>query len=501
MIQNKNGKRLGDRAIVVGGSMIGLLAARALSPRFDEVIVVERDHAPEGPFPRRGAPQGWHVHVMLDKGREIVQDYFPGIFDEMEAAGAVRADTAADLAWYHHGVWKLRKPNHMYFYLQSRPLVEWMVRKRLNQDCANVRILYEHDVMNLIVDAQRKNISGVTIRSHNPMREEQVHADLVVDASGRGSKFPRWLEDLGYQHPGEDRVRIDIGYTTRLYEQPAKSERDWAAMMIYPKSPDCRLGYIYHIEPGPEGRKRWIVTMTGYHGAHASMTEESYLEHAKSLARPDIYETIKKAKPITGFASYKMPASRRMRYDKCRLPNGFVAVGDALCSFNPIYGQGMSVGSMAVRALDRSLNRGLKNITKRFFRRASWTVSMIPWVLATAEDFRYKETEGKRPFYLPILHWYVGAVHKLSAQYSAVYDEFFRVLHFIHTPVGLFRPSVFFRILGYTFGLLRGPMPSPETQYRPLEPGEGVMEKLRESDKQRKRKRSGNRRTKSEAAA
>ncbi|MCR9142852.1 MAG: NAD-binding protein [bacterium] len=475
---------LGKHAVVVGGSVIGLMAARVLADYYESVTVIERDGRPEGPEPRRGSPQGWHTHVLLDKGREILADLFPGIFPELEELGALRADSVSDLAWYHHGVWKARGKADLIFYLQSRPLLEWHVRNRVAQDCPSVKFEYGCDVQGLILDSDRKRIKGVHIRRHKPLRTEELMADFVADASGRGSKFPRWLGDAGFDFPHEDQVKINIGYTTCLYQQTEDPDRDWVAMMIYPRAPDRKLGYIYPIEPDARGKQRWIVTMTGCFGDHAPMEHEGFLDHARNLSRPDIYNTIRGAKPISNYAAYKFPASRRVRYENCRnLPEGFAVMGDALCSFNPIYGQGMSVGAMAVRNLQLCLEKGAKNITRRYFRRASWAVSLIPWFLATSEDFRYREAVGKRPFGLGIVHWYVGTVHKLSGQDVRVYAEFLKVLHFISTPLALFKPYFFLRVLARTFGFYKQSAHNAEREYVRLPAGTGLQAQINRRSK------------------
>ena len=470
---------LGNQAVVIGGSMVGMLAARVLSERFRSVVVLDRDAEPGKPVPHRSVPQGAHIHVLLSKGRTVIDRLFPGIFPELEEAGALNSDSVEDLAWFHTGVWKARGHSGIDFYLQSRPLLDWHVRRRLLADCPNVSVCNDMEAESLI-DVRGK-ITGLMVRSRKKPEILRLDCDLLVDASGRGTRMPRWLRDLGYDVPEEQKVVVNISYTTRLYEQPSNLTRDWSAMMIYPSAPEKKLGYIYPVEPDPSGKKRWIVTLAGVLGEHAPTKETGFLEYAKTLARPDIYDMIRTAKPLSNFSAFKFPATRRLRYDRCqRLPEGFVAVGDALASFNPIYGQGMSVGATAVELLERCLQKaGLVNLSKRYFSRAYWLVTAIPWLLVTAEDFRFEETVGKRPWGLPILHWYLTRVHRLAAQDSRITAEFLKVLHFINTPAALFQPYIFLRVIGSALGLYRPALnPRPESQFLPLPPGAGLQARL-----------------------
>ncbi|MEQ9366332.1 MAG: hypothetical protein RIF32_18980 [Leptospirales bacterium] len=474
-------KQLGKRAIVIGGSIVGMMAARVLSERFESVIVLDRDPAPEGPFPHRSVPQGAHIHVLMSKGRSVLARLFPGIFEELTADGALRTDSIQDLVWFHGGAWKARMKSGIDFFLQSRPLIDWHVRRRLLQDCPNVELQTSVEAERLY--EMNGRITGVSVRAGRKAGSLRLDCDLLVDSSGRGSRMPRWLGEMGYDAPEEQKVVVNIGYTTRLYEQPAKSDRDWSAMMIYPVAPRKKLGYIYPIEPDARGAKRrWIVTMAGVQGDHAPMDAEGFLNYARNLSRPHIYENIRDAKPVSNFSAFKFPATRRLRYDRCkRLPEGFVSVGDSLATFNPIYGQGMSVGAIAVDLLESCLDKfGLQKLTKRYFRRAYWVVTFIPWLLVTAEDYRYEETKGKRPFGLPILHWYLNRVNRLAAQNARIATEFLKVLHFIRTPAALGQPYILLRVIGNALGLYR-PQVNPRAQddYMALPPGEGLQASMR----------------------
>lgn len=477
----------GNDAIVIGGSLIGMLAARVLSEHFRSVRIIERDKPPVGPFPRQGSPQGAHVHVLLDKGRTIISRFFPGIFEDLKAAGALEADSVRDLAWHHGGVWKARGESGVNFFMQSRPLVDWVVRTRLLRDCPNVKIENELEVDSLIHEASSDRITGVRVRPRgrpNPRKELiEMPCELLVDAAGRGSRMPRWLRDMGYDEPVEEKHTVNIGYTTRLYEQAPPSDRDWSAMMIYARAPQKKLGYIYPVEPDASGKQRWIVTMAGALGDHAPATETGFMEHARCLPRPDIYDWIQKGRPLSKFWVFKFPATRRLRYDRCRrLPEGFVAVGDSLASFNPIYGQGMSIGAGAVALLEKLLRRGNhKGLQHRFFRQAYWKVIFIPWMLVTSEDYRHKETPGKRPFGLPLLHWYTSRVNQLAGQDSRIAAEFLKVLHFINTPAALFQPYVLLRVIASALGLYRTKVPYPEREMMRLPPGSSLQSKLRQS--------------------
>jgi 2-polyprenyl-6-methoxyphenol hydroxylase-like FAD-dependent oxidoreductase len=440
--------RLGRHAVVIGGSVGGLLTARVLSGHFDQVTVVERDPTPEGAEPRKGVPQGKHVHALFGGGVAVLERFYPGIFEELVAAGAVACDFAKDLRWYHQGVWKLRVESGLRSFWQTRPFLEAHVRRR-TVSAPGVRCLDRCEAVRLLSDAAGARVTGVEVRHRaEAERTERLEADLVVDASGRGSRLPQWLAALGHSAPEETTVGVGIGYASRFYERRADAGRDWRVLAVFATPPGrTRSGYLFPIEGG-----RWLATAVGRLTDQPPGDERGYLEFVRSLEVPDFYEAIKDARPLSPVSTFTFPAQRWRRYERlARFPDGLIVLGDAVCSFNPVYGQGMSVCALQADLLDRVLRdcggaAVPAGLSKRFLRRAAGVVA-TPWLIATGSDFMYPQTQGRRPFGTRLLNWYFARVFRLCARDRDVLLRFYRVLHLLDQPITLFHPSVLFRVL------------------------------------------------------
>jgi 2-polyprenyl-6-methoxyphenol hydroxylase-like FAD-dependent oxidoreductase len=446
----------GSHAVVIGSSMAGLLASRVLSDHFEKVTVIERDRPPETPQVRQGVPQGHHAHLLLMAGESVISQLFPGFFDELQAGGAISADASKDVCWFQFGVWKARFKSGFTFCFQSRTYLEWHLRRRLSA-YSNVHFLEECDVTGLLSNRDRTHITGVQLKQRNRQQAvEELEADLVVDASGQGSKTSRWIEALGYQKPEETTVAIDFAYASRRYKCPQNFQEDWKSLSIYNKSPfGKRIGGIFPIEGS-----QWIVTMGGYFGDYPPNTEKGFLDFAHSLEMPHIYEQIKDAEPLTPIYTYKFPASIRRHYERLSsLPEGIVVVGDALCRFNPIYGQGMSVCALEAKTLDTCLreqrqhrdNRDITGLNRQYFQQVSQVID-IPWMMATSEDFRFPQTQGKRPLGTRFLQWYSAQLMELCSTNPTVLIRFLEVLNLLKKNTVLFHPYIVLQVLKWSLG-------------------------------------------------
>jgi 2-polyprenyl-6-methoxyphenol hydroxylase-like FAD-dependent oxidoreductase len=429
-----------SRAVVAGGSLTGLLAARVLADHFDEVLLVERDRFPDGAEWRKGVPQARHVHVLLKQGERVVADYFPGICEELVRDGSFRVDMSGDTRWLHFGDWKTRFPSGMTMLSQSRAFLEWKVRGRIAQ-LPKVRIMDGRSVAGLVVENGR--VCGVRLDT-----DGELAADLFVDASGRGSRMPQWLADVGVAAPPETEVRVDVGYASRFYRRPEHSPGDWLGLMIYPTPPGTRLGVLFPVEDG-----RWMVTLVGWFGDHPGGSDEEFLAFARSLDAPDLYDAIRNAEPLSPTALHKFPSNRLRHYERVRdLPDGLAVLGDAFCSFNPIYGQGMTTGALAAQTLDRCLGRApwsaqARGFTRRFHRMLARVIA-TPWMLTTTEDFRSPAAAGRRPPWAPLVNWYTERVHRLTWSDTFVAGRFLQVMHLTAPPQALFHPYIVCRALG-----------------------------------------------------
>jgi flavin-dependent dehydrogenase len=429
--------------VVIGASMAGLLAARALSSHFERVTVLERDPLPEGGEPRRGVPQARHVHVLLRGGLRVLEDLFPGIGGEIGGCGQL-ADMSADLWWYHFGVWKLRFPSGIASFFCDRPAFERAIRRRV-EALGNVAFQAGTPAEGLAIDGDGR-VDGVRTAGGT------VGADLVVDASGRGSRAPRWLEELGYPRPQVTEVGVDVGYVSRVFRIPEGYAHPWKVIAIFPKPPGTRrLGIMYPLDTG-----RMLVTLGGWCGDYPAPEEEACREFAATLPVPDVHRFLEIAEPLTPIHLHRFPSNRRLRYERMpRWPAGLAVVGDAACSFNPIYGQGMSVGALQAAALDEALGRlrrrgrdlaGAPGFARSFQRRVAG-LATVPWLLATGEDFRYPETSGERPPGIRLLNGYFARVLELSAESPPVHRRFLGVMNFLSSPLVMFSPGVALRAL------------------------------------------------------
>jgi 2-polyprenyl-6-methoxyphenol hydroxylase-like FAD-dependent oxidoreductase len=419
-----------------------------LAPHFERVTLIERDLLPDAPEARKGVPQIRHVHVLLKRGETIIAQYFPGILDELRAAGSNCIDMAGDTRWFHFGAWKPRFKSGMEFYCQSRPFLEWKIRSRVAAT-PGVEILEGAQAKNFLTDASRSRVTGVKVaRKDDAGREEALAADLVVDASGRGSRTPAWLAELGFPEPEESVIKVDIGYATALVHPSANPARDWKALFVYMRPPETRLGVIVPVESG-----MWMVTLVGWFGDHPPSDPRGFIEFTRSLPTLELYEAISDAEIGSPIAIHKFPSNRRRRYERlARFPDGLAVVGDAATSFNPIYGQGMTTAALGAAALDASLCEqaalgvGLSGFSRRFQKRLARIID-VPWMTVTGEDFRYEQAEGRRPVWIQALNWYTGRVYQLAHRDERVSRRFLQVMHLMKHPAVLFEPYVLRRVM------------------------------------------------------
>jgi 2-polyprenyl-6-methoxyphenol hydroxylase-like FAD-dependent oxidoreductase len=440
--------RSGCHAVVIGGSLAGLLAARVLADHFRRVTVLERDHLPDGPVARKGTPQARHAHALLASGRRVFERLFPGLTAEYLAAGAVDTDAIRDVEWLTPAGPAVRFPSPIRFLGATRDLIEWGVRRRVLAN-PRVRVRPEIDVAELVLDPAGPRVVGVGLRDRAAGEDELLPADLVVDASGRGSRAPQWLEALGYDRPRETVVNAFLGYASRLLRPPAGWAADWQGLYVQSAPPARkRGGLILPVEGG-----RWLATLVGGGKDYPPTDEDGFREFARSLPDPRLAAAVEAAEPLGPVTGTRSTENRVRHYERRgRRPDGFLVTGDAACAFNPVYGQGMSAAAIAAVTLDECLRDcrpgpGLPGLAARFQKRLA-KANARPWLLATGEDYRYAETEGPRPGLVTRLtHRYLDRVTALSTRSARVRLRLIEVLHLIRSPASLFGPGLMARAL------------------------------------------------------
>lgn len=460
LVSNEKSRPAGrHHAVVIGGSMAGLLAARVLADHFDRVTIIERDTYSAAPLPRKGVPQAHHLHALLARGLQIMEQFFPGLSEEMIAVGACELESGSDLAWLTPAGWGLRFDAGVTVLAFSRPLLDWVVRRRL-QAFANVRFIESCEVNGLLADAAGGGVRGVALRYRphesngvdaGPGDDECLKADLVVDASGRASQAPRWLSGLGYQPPRETVVNAFLGYASRVYEIPRWFEADWKAAFLQAAPPERgRAAILFPIEGN-----RWMVTLSGGNRDYPPTDEAGFLSFVRDQASPLIYDAIRSATPVSPIYAYRATENRLRHYEQmARLPEGFILLGDAVCAFNPVYGQGMTVAALSALELDRALGRqqgstgDRPGFARRFQKRLA-KVNTLPWALATGEDSRYANAVGASPNWKTrLMHGYTDRIVAMTTHDATVRKLWLEVFQMLKPPSALFHPAILLRLLG-----------------------------------------------------
>ena len=432
-------------AVVIGCSLAGLFAARILSDHFGRVTVLERDPVNDRPESRKGQPQTRHLHGLLNQGFRIIKDLFPDLEQELAKGGATISDMGEAIRWYHFDGYKRQFTSGLEAVSVSRVFLEWQVRRYV-MALPNVKIQSPCTVCSLEMDDAKTRIVGIKVTNGNDGADNTaIEADLVIDAGGRGSSAGKWLEQLGFERPHEDVVKIGVGYATRLYRRKPNDLPGAKLVMISPTPPkQKRMCFLFPVE-----EDRWIVAAGGWLGDHPPTDEEGYLEFIRGLPASDIYNVISGAEPLSDVFTYKFPSSLRRRYERLtRFPERYLVLGDAVASFNPIYGQGMTSAARQAKELDALLRQQqtLTGLWRPFFQRIAKVVD-IPWQMAAGEDFRYPETVGKKPPMTDFINAYLSKVHRATQHDTVVYSQFLKVMNLMAPPTSLMHPKIVWRVL------------------------------------------------------
>jgi len=449
-IPAQDGKKFG-KAIVMGASIAGLWTARALMDHFEEVLVLERDHLPEGADFRSGAPQARQYHGLLKAGLQQLRSWFPGLEEELISAGAVPYDVTQDVQVRVRGRWYPQFRSDLVLLSCSRLLLESSIRRRLRQNPC-IRFVEGVEVVGLQSDDQKRRVTGVQIRNRRggADREETdpiLTADLVVDALGRRSKTPEWLVELGYAPPKQSEIDSFLGYVTRRYKRK-------------PNTPMILIGATPPNEPYgalvlPEENDTMVTLIAGFNKNYPPTDPHEFDAFIPRLG-PEFEAALKDAEPISQPYGYRGTSSCWNHYEELeRWPERLVVLGDAFCGFNPIYGQGMSAAAKSAAALAEAIrrsNRNLDGIAQPTLR-AIGKITEGVWLLATSSDLEWPGTEGGTVSHRPVDRfgrWYIDKLLDATASDKTLWLQFNAVSQLTQPATTLFAPGVFLRVMKQT---------------------------------------------------
>jgi 2-polyprenyl-6-methoxyphenol hydroxylase-like FAD-dependent oxidoreductase len=436
----------GRQAAVIGAGMGGLAAAKALSGYFDGVTVLDRDSLPANPEPRQGTPQSRHAHALLAAGQAALEELFPDFTSDLEKAGAQRVRNGRDIWWERPGFdpFPVRDLGSDGFCM-SRPLLEFVTRRCVEQQ-ENIVLRPRCRAVELVASRDQKGVAGVRFEDAEG-RVSTLDSDLVVDASGRGALTLALLERIGAAKPQETDIGIDITYASAIFENLEESSSAWKGLVHVPRPPDSRRGALIL----PIENKQWIVSLGEAHGGTPPGDIEGFLAFAEGLRTPTVYHAIKNAKPVGGIARFNFPNSVRRHFEELRkFPRGLIPIADAICRFNPAFGQGMSVAAQEACLLKRLLDerRGLPNpldgLAQVFFAEIQGLLD-APWGVAE-NDFIYPQTRGQRPADFEKRLQYGIALTRLAAEDPSVHKILAEVSGLLKPPSVLREPQLAGRV-------------------------------------------------------
>jgi 2-polyprenyl-6-methoxyphenol hydroxylase-like FAD-dependent oxidoreductase len=429
-------------AVVLGASLAGLVHAVPLAARFDRVTLVDRDNLPRGAEHRGGVPQSPHVHLLVPGGVARMESLLPGAVDEIADRGG-HVIPAPEWRFHMGGNQVRLEDGSLRVAGATRPLLEAVVRDRVLA-LDGVELLHGWSVRELTTTNDRTRVTGARLRSQaDPDEHLTLDADLVVDTTGRGSPSPRWLAALGYEPPKEERLQVDVHYATRLFRRDP-ADLDGCRHVLVDVPPDGRRGGVALAVEGD----RWQVTLIGMLGERPPTELDGFAQYAASLWSDDLHRIVDGATPLDEGAPRAFPSFSWQRYDQLEsLPQGYVVSGDAVCSFDPRFGQGMTVAMAEATALGEVLDQnGLEDIGRRLLA-ASRPVVQDAWDLATGADLAHPEVEGPRPLPWKLNTAYMQRLLPVAHHEPEVAAALIRVIGMIDRPQQLMSPRTLWRVL------------------------------------------------------
>jgi len=438
---------LGRCAVVVGAGIGGLSMAGVLAKYFEQVEIFERDRLTPSFGSRSGTPQDRHPHGLLAGGLQALGEIFPGFESDLAKAGAVAVRVARDIQYERPDFGVLPKRDFgLSLLCASRPLIELVLRRRV-EAIANIALRPNCRVNGIVPTTSGTAVDGIRFDAGSGSCEV-LAADLVVDASGRGALTSTLFDALGWERPAETEVGVDLSYATVVVAIPPSAPPDWKLVFTLPDPPFLALDAV--LVPMEGGR--WITTIAE-HGATARLeTWDAFLEASRSLTTPTIYNALRYAKPPDGIRHYRFPSSYWKHFERLpRLPRGVLPVADALCRFNPIYGQGMSSAAKQARLLQDVLRRAAAEpdpiaASQAGFMAEVASVLETPWTMSTSADFAFPGTRGERPENFAEAQQFETALFRAAVADPVVHRALMEVAQLLQPQSRLQEPQIMRRI-------------------------------------------------------
>jgi len=428
-----------QRAIVLGASIAGVLAARALAGRFEEVLLLERGELPAEPSHRSTVPQGRHTHGLLAGGMAAIERLLPGLVAELTAKGCPSGDNLHDLSWIFGGTRLAVGESGVRGLTLARPVLEHAVRTRVLA-LPGVRLQTGTRMTGLLV----KDGRIVGARTTEPERGEQtLNADVIVDATGRGSRLPEFLAEAGYAAPRLEEVALETNYVSRTYARTEAHKACGVGVLVV-SSPDVpRGGMALALDA-----RTWLVSQYGFGSVRPPLDAHGYLDFARTLSGPQLARLLETSKPLDEPATMKFASSRRLHYEELRhLPDGLFVCGDAFASFNPTFGQGITVAALQAEQL-AALGPAVAEpgANRRFLRQASAIVDSA-WNTAAGRSFLYEGVRGRPTLAMRVANAYLPRVVACAHSDLNVARALVRALNFLVPPLSLFAPGILAKVM------------------------------------------------------
>jgi len=425
-----------DQAVVIGAGFAGLCAARVLADYFSQVVILERDSLPHSPNPRGGVPQGPHAHTLFPAGARVLNNLFPGYGEDLLAAGGVENDSGSDWSYhYKSGGVRADTSSRIQIYNSTRSLFEQILRYHV-AELSSVTIYSSHSFLQYVTTDTSSTVTGVTARSETG-KENTFAADLVVDAMGRASKTPRWLEDHGYSAPPKREMQVDVAYSTGYIERP----------------PDDIRGIIVEDEGRSVGLTpvedaQWQFWLTGRGDDHPPKEARAMERFAEDFCVSTVMNILEDQEWCDrDIAHYRFLSNQRYRYEEHdRFPDGLIIMGDAIASFNPVFGQGMTVAILESLVLHHVLaNSTLDGLSHRFFQRVKPIID-LPWFIVTAFDSTFSSSSGPAPAGASSYLEYQRHVRRTSTRDGKVAEALLRTTQLERPLSSLLNPNIVHRV-------------------------------------------------------